>query len=625
MCGIGGLLSSGTWIDRRAEAENVARQLLGRIARRGPDGLGVWGDAHALLVHSRLSIRDLSDAGAQPFASRDGSVVAVYNGELYNAQYVARRLGAGTFSAKTNCDTEIVVEAIAEYGLEACLSMFDGMFALAAYFPDRKELVVARDRFGEKPLFWASQKSSFVFGSDSRQVAVAAGSPVIPNPVATNEFFAVGYVVGEGSIFEGVRRLRPGHLLRARVRGDAVVASAPCRYFSAREAARPATEAGGFTAEGFVEVLDESVRSRLVSDAPLGVMLSGGFDSQVVATIARRHHQGDLYAFTVASGSSEDVARARELARRLGLMHEVVELPDNPQDLAEAAADSLGEPLADTSMIPTTACALAAKSSVRVLLTGDGGDEMLGGYTRHQAGPIIAAAASRINPSLLRGLTRSVVWGVGRLNLDELESARITRFSRAFGDGQLRFGSLFAGTAMAGAPNVWRLEPGLPGSGLSKRSDWQLADVESFLPDSVCTKVDRALMYAGVEGRAPFLNSRLLPAVGTGLERKAVRRLIAPPGWTPGGKRGFGLKLSRGQSEHLRELLLDTIRTTESRRILSSLDLDTTRLAAERGLGRSAFNGNWSAVWPLFILLRVLSPRRVSVDRGIDWSGPLFA
>ncbi|MGA3187353.1 MAG: asparagine synthase (glutamine-hydrolyzing) [Bryobacteraceae bacterium] len=539
MCGIAGVIG-----DRRA-AELVYGMI--EVQRhRGPDGEGTFVDptGDVALGHRRLAILDLSAAGAQPMTSADGRWTLVLNGELFN--YVElRHEFDGPF--KTATDTEVLLRACAEWGLERTLARSVGMFAFALWDAWERELTLVRDRVGEKPLVYFQQANMLAFSSELKALAPFHDRRL--DPQAMDAYLALGYVPAPLAIFRGCRKLEPGHLLRFK-NGRTEVR----RWWYPEHTGGPGKERTRTErVERLRSLVADAVRMRLRADVPVGIFLSGGVDSSVIAAECVR--QGSrIEAFTADfGGGNPDLPNAVRVAEHLGLRHEVLPIEGN-----EAAAGfgqllwHYDEPFADSSSIPSFALARALHGRYKVVLNGEGGDEAFGGYRHYEhiaAKQALKAAAAAV------GLTD----GATNVYVESKTAFRAGERTRLM-NGSSTGNSLSWLLARDGY-----LAP--PGAGALKRAMW--SDRHLYLPNNLTYKVDIALAGNAIEGRAPFLDHRLLewtqslPAeeLVNGREKKVLLR-AAYEDDLPGDvlsrpKQGFGAPIEKWLAGPLREWARD--------------------------------------------------------------------
>jgi asparagine synthase (glutamine-hydrolysing) len=492
MCGIAGVIG-----DRRAE--ELVRAMIEVQGHRGPDGEGVFADPSQGLAlgHRRLAILDLSEAGAQPMTSADGRWTMVLNGEIFNYVELRHQLG-GAF--RTATDTEVLLEACAEWGVDRTIDRSVGMFAFALWDARERELTLVRDRLGEKPLVYFHRAEMLAFASELKALGPFHDRRL--DPRAMDAYLALGYVPAPLAIFRGCHKLEPGHLLRFK-HGRAEVR----RWWRPENAGRAA--GAGTRSERVARLrslVADAVRLRLRADVPVAIFLSGGIDSSVIAAECAR--QGSrIEAFTADFGGGHpDLAHAGRVAKHLGLRHEV--LPIEAQDAVTGLGELLwhyDEPFADSSSIPSFALARALSGRYKVVLNGEGGDEAFGGY-RHY-GHIAAKQA-------LKAAAAATGFADGATSVYVESKA-------AFRSGERN--RLMNGSSSGNSLSWLLARDGyrLPSGSALKRAMW--SDRHLYLPNNLTYKVDIALAGHAIEGRAPFLDHRLLEWAQSLPEEELVR------------------------------------------------------------------------------------------------------
>ena len=406
MCGITGIVDIK---GARPIPEGVLRAMNGIIGHRGPDGDGFHFEPGVGLGHRRLAIID-PEGGKQPVYNEDHSVVVTYNGEIFNFMEIEAELLKRGHTFRTRCDTEVIVHAWEEWGVE-CLSRFNGMFAFALWDKRQKTLFLARDRLGVKPLYYAELADGrLVFGSELKALLVHPDVPRRIDPLAVEEYFAFGYVPDPKTIYRDVRKLEPGAYICVR-RGEAVK---PVRYWEvplAGERVMPGTPEQW--QEELRARLQESVRKRLISDVPLGAFLSGGIDSSAVVAMMREIGADKILTCSIGfrEPQYDESAYARMVAEQKQTDHktEVVEASD--YSLLEKLVDIYDEPYADSSAIPTYRVCQLARRHVTVALSGDGGDEDFIGYRRYR----LFAMEERLRSKLPLAVRKPIFGALGRL------------------------------------------------------------------------------------------------------------------------------------------------------------------------------------------------------------------
>ncbi len=578
MCGIVGI------VDRRGASSEAltarVRAMMEAIRHRGPDDDGDWVDseAGAALGFRRLAIIDLSPGGHQPMVSADGRFVVVYNGEIYNYRELKDELSGLGHRFQSRSDTEVMLAAVGQWGVKAALRRLTGMFAIALWDRETRTLTLARDRMGEKPVHYVHSGGLFLFGSELKGLRAHPDCPRDIDGQALSHYFRRAYVPAPLTIYAGVRKLPPGHMLTLAPGRDAVVEP----YWSLAEiAARPRSTS---SEEELVERLDALLRDAVarttIADRPLGVLLSGGVDSSAVAALMQATSTAKIRSFTIGLGeaSHDESAAAEAVARHLGTDHLTLRAtPEDARTLIPSMAEIYDEPFADSSQVPTYMVSRLAREHVVVVLSGDGGDEVFAGYNRHVA---MARLGSLLDlPRSVRGFAASLagavppsVWEAGTSVLPA--SVR----PREMADKMQKLSSfLDAENADAVHERLlthWQEPPVVtpypppapPGAALADALErMQLRDGIDYLPDDILTKVDRASMAVGLEARAPLLDHRVVELVwslpkamrvrgGTGkwalrrvLDRYVPRSLIDRP------KTGFALPLAEWLRGPLRD------------------------------------------------------------------------
>jgi asparagine synthase (glutamine-hydrolysing) len=529
------------------------------ITHRGPDDEGVFRDQQAMLGMRRLSIIDLA-GGHQPVHNEDATVQAVFNGEIYNFRELRAELEGLGHRFYTHSDTEVIVHGYEQWG-DGCFARLDGMFGIALWDIRSRTLLLARDRFGEKPLFYADQGMRLLFASELKSLLQVPGFAPEISPEAVRGYVCFGYVPTPGSIFRGVQKLPPGHYLRF-VEGRASVH----RYYALELGPKHQLDERA-AEEELARLLDQAVKSRLVSDVPFGAFLSGGLDSSVVVALMSRHLQQPVRTFSIGfrEAAYNELSDARRVARHLGTEHHELVVEPDAVELLQQLVWYLDEPFADSSSVPTYLVAKLARQHVKMVLTGDGGDEAFAGYDRYlrflelqRLGPLRPGAAvatgmagrfipgpngyrlRRIAERLRQPFPESYLSGVALTRAD-VADALLGEAVRP--DGAGHYGGL---AAVARA--VETLEP----------LDRCVAiDFASYLPDDILVKLDRMAMANSLEGRAPFLDHRVVDFAvrlpreqrvqgrrGKHLLRRAAARWL-PPEVLSKPKQGFAIPLGQ--------------------------------------------------------------------------------
>ena len=528
----------------------IASRMAGALVHRGPDDGGVWVDdaAGIALAFRRLSIVDLSAEGHQPMRSASGRFTISFNGEIYNYRDLQRELRSSGCRFRGHSDTEVILAAFEKWGIESSVRRFIGMFAIALWDAERRELSLIRDRLGIKPLFVYQRAGVISFGSELKALMAGPEFDRTLDTTALTSFLRYLYVPAPRSIFRYASKLPPGHILTITDPAAPLPAAQP---FWSAEAAAIAGYSGQFTgddSEAVTELetlLTDAVRLRMQADVPLGALLSGGIDSSTVVALMQASADRPVKTFTIGFDQQEfdEAAHARAIAAHLGTDHtELLVTGADALAVIPQLAEMFDEPLADPSQIPTYLVSRLARRHVTVALSGDGGDELFGGYNRYIMGERLISEFQRY-PNLVRRFSASGVrslsprtWNhVGDLLRPVFPVAGRTRL---LGEKLHKIADLLRADSTSGMYrsliSAWQEPENLVVG--ARRSDshrslgaderlglmerMMLADQQSYLPDDLLAKVDRASMAVGLEARVPILDHRVVE-----LSWKLPRRL----------------------------------------------------------------------------------------------------
>lgn len=519
MCGIVGQLGD---IDPPA-----VEAATNRLHHRGPDDRGIWFDTAAgvALGHTRLAVIDLSPTGAQPMVSADGNLVLVYNGEIYNFAALRSELEGRGVRFRGDADTEVLVEAFATWGIEPALQRVDGMFAFAVWDRGRRELTLGRDRMGEKPLYYGKVGNGFAFASELRALQALPGFDNEIDRDSLTLFLRHKYVPAPYSIFRRISKLPQASTLT--VRRNAAPGT-PSPYWSLFDHLPPGDPLSPDEAvDHFADLLIEMVRQRMVADVPLGAFLSGGVDSSLV-TAAMTATGADVKTYTIgltesAFDESED---ARRVAKHLGTDHTEMEVtPAMALALVPELPHIYDEPFADSSQIPTHLVSKLARDHVTVALSGDGGDELFGGYNRYVWAPRLLRRMRPIPSPLRRAVSKAMTavpersWDavaklVPQASRPRLAGMKVHKAARAL-VGDTDVAMLRRLTTHWDEPAALVIGGTEPTTALSDATTWppiadpalrmMTMDAITYLPDDILVKLDRAAMAVSLETRAPLL------------------------------------------------------------------------------------------------------------------------
>lgn len=618
MCGIAGFVNTEEAPDVR-EREFVLERMCYAIRHRGPDDQGTLIAENVAFGMRRLSIIDLA-GGHQPMANKAGTVSLVFNGEIYNYRELQRELTSRGHEFQTNSDTEAIVHAYDEYG-NACVEHLRGMFAFAIWNSRLKELMLARDRVGKKPLYYTlTSNGTLIFGSELKSLLEHPEVTRDISPEALDAYLTFGYVPDPLCILRGINKLPPGHFLTFR---DGIVSLS--QYWDFRFSTEEDT--GDRRAEDYLdelrELLNEAVRIRLISDVPLGAFLSGGIDSSAVVGLMARNSDRPVKTFSIGfnEDSYDELKYARIAAAHFGTEHhEFIVTPDICQ-LVDELAWHFDEPFADPSALPTYMVSKLAREHVTVALSGDGGDELFAGYTRYlvegQRAPF-EKVPRVLRQNLMRSLSQRLphrAWGRNYLHNISLDG--VDRFLDSVSVfTQLTKRSLYTSDFRSQLKNDH--QAGAHFQSLAKQGQTSnpldmllYLDSKTYLPGDILTKVDRMSMAVSVEARAPLLDHKLIEFVTRipaslklhdGETKYIFKRAIedfVPFEILHRSKQGFGLPIQQWINEQLREQVRSALTDTRAR-ARGYVEQDyVAQLLAEHERGRRDHSAQ---LWALFML-----------------------
>ena len=641
MCGLAGLFHfSGARIPDQA----LLRRMTDAIHHRGPDGEGLHAEPGVALGHRRLAIVDLA-GGVQPMASPDGELIVTFNGEIYNHEVLRRELEAAGHHFRTRSDTEAILHAWREWG-PGCLQRMNGMFAFAIWDRSAGALFLARDRLGEKPLHYAQLPDGTVaFASELGALLTLPGIARRIDPRALEDFLSLGYVPDPHTIYAGIHRLPPGHHLMLRRPGIATLPR-PTRYWQP-----PTTTIAATAADAAAELsarLEESVRLRLMSDVPLGSFLSGGVDSGAITGIAARN-ASTMQSFTIGfPGTSDERPAAAGMAAMFGTTHRSETSEPDYLDAARSQVALFHEPFGDHSSVPTLAVCALARKHVTVALSGDGGDEVFAGYRRYRWHQMAEAVRAYVPASARRHVLGPLAriypkldaaprWLRAKHTLTEISLDSALGYYRTV--CKLHRDNRRALLSASLRSELGDYDPGDRFAGLMAECDpdetllqAQYADLATWLPGDILTKVDRTSMAVSLEVRPPILDHTLVEwgmALPTALKLKGgegkhiLRQAVAPllpERVLHGPKQGFAASIGaqlRAQAPLVKQRLLGGA-------MLDSGLFDAGGLAAMVDRHASGRHDHAQAIWQLLVLEGFLAneagstPHHVRESRTVD-------
>lgn len=580
MCGIAGYLHSysSNAIKNRDHATLVT--MTKTLHHRGPDGNGVWQDELCGFAHTRLAIRDLSEHGAQPMSDIRNTLHIVYNGEIYNIDSLRSDLLSRGSVFRGTSDTEVLLEAYKYYGASV-VDHLNGMFAFAIWDSTRQEMFLARDRAGQKPLFYGWSGDSFIFASEIKAILDWPDFDKTVNLEAIHHYLALQYVPSPLSAFSNIRKMPPGHrmVLKPGKRPQ------PERYWSIPETQIQTSYAERL--ETTLNLLKDAVNRRMVADTPIGAFLSGGIDSSAVVALMKTNPDQPIKTFSLGFDEKEfDESKfAQDVAARCGSEHYETRLRSNEvADLIPKITQQYDEPFADVSALPTFCISQLAKQHVSVVLSGDGGDELFLGYERY------ARAHSQKWIDNVPNSVKSIAgaFASGPNAMDNFRPLRVARrvARRMSTSGPYRYeadivsfpylekikGYANVMQPFLSSPTMNRFESYFS-EGRSQLAGAALADFHTYLPDNLMTKVDIASMAHGLETRSPFLDHRLIEWASRLSDKdkyydgetkallKSTMRNHLPVDILNRKKMGFGVPLEHWLRGPLRELTYDILKS----------------------------------------------------------------
>jgi len=533
MCGIAGLVDLiGSFSED--ELRRHISEMTDSLQHRGPDAGNIWLDSNVAIAlgQRRLSIFDLSETGAQPMVSANGRYIIVYNGEAYNFRELRHELERKGTHFRGSSDTEVVLEACSTWGVHKTVPQLNGMFAFALWDREDRRLTLALDRFGIKPLYWHYTNNSFLFGSELKALRTHPSFSMNVNRGVLASYLQLGYVAGPDSIYQSVQKLMPGTILNWSPGTEPVIH----QYWDIHAVARSGLEAPLICSEK--EVVDQletllcsAVKCRMESDVPLGAFLSGGVDSSMIVALMQSQSTRPVKTFTIGFNNTgyDEAAYAASVARHLGTDHtELYVSETDALDLVPKLPFLYDEPFADSSQIPTHLVSCLAREHVTVSLSGDGGDELFGGYNRHVFSERLNRVSQHI-PAPLRKMIAYIpdfTWGAlaACINFatpsnkaypqlrEKLCKVASALSAQNADEMYQQFISVWpdAASLVREAPVVTH-EHRLPYStSMNLTQQMMLADMSGYLPGDILTKVDRASMGVGLECRVPFLDYRVV-------------------------------------------------------------------------------------------------------------------
>lgn len=590
MCGYAGMVLNSASINLLAP--ELLQAMGNSIRLRGPDDQGIWLDEKigVGLVHQRLAIQDLSPLGAQPMHSVSGRFTIAFNGEIYNFKQLKTRLIAAGFQFKGGSDTEVILAAFEAWGIEPALNDFVGMFSIALVDHHQKELWLIRDRMGEKPLYYYHADGNLLFASELKPLMLCPFFKKEIEPGAVGLLMRHNYIPAPWSIFKKTFKLEPAHYLRFNL-ADISAAPVKVRYWAPSLEWNKSLDAQALHQQ-LEPLLSEIIADQMISDAPLGAFLSGGIDSSTIVSLMQRQSSRPVKTFSVGFNvpGFNEAEHAKAVARHLGTEHnEFYVEPKDALNIISLLPDIYDEPFADSSQIPTYIVSQMTRRQVTVALSGDGGDELFAGYSRYASyARNFASRKEGLANRIMNGLPAPVIARLTRLlksNQRELSPALVLEKVQRY---NLGFNAVDARHYYQNQVGYWlnpetelksaeRLHYALDDMPLREdsTSTFQWCDINSYLPDDILVKVDRAAMANSLETRVPLLDHRLVELsltvptainVVNGVTKQPLRNILyqyVPRELVDRPKQGFAVPVGHWLKNELREWAEDLLSENE--------------------------------------------------------------
>lgn len=601
MCGICGIYG----VEDRA----LIQRMLSVLKHRGPDDEGIYTDANISLGHARLSIIDLTERGRQPMSNEDGNVWLAVNGEIYNFMELRLELEKKGHEFYSNSDSEAIVHAYEEYGLDF-IDKLRGMFALALYDKKRKRLILARDPIGKKPLYYHSDGETLFFASEIKAI-LATGVKKDIDSDALYTYLAYQYTIGEKTMFKGIKKMLPGTMI-IQEPGE----SRTNKYWDIKENIGQASDS--YFINRLRELLEESTKLRMIADVPIGAFLSGGIDSAGVTALARRYVKGEFHTFSIGFETFSELEYARIVSQHLGTTHhEIMVTADMVMEDLDQIAWYYDEPLGDAAIINNYYLSREARKYVKVVVAGEGGDELFGGYPGYRRG-LNSVGLFRIPPPLRNAARYFLELIPGKGDISTFGS-KVHKYATYFTEPTLEKAHLYLTKQMSNAeidylsktksPNIdgFAIYP----QGIKHPLNKMLAiDCKNLLPEKFLMKADKGIMANSVEERLPLLDKEIIEfsfcippelKIRNGQEKYILRKAfedLLPQQIIHRPKVGFGTPVGYWFSTKMRDLVITKLKQGEL--IAEFLRKDVIQ-ALLHNLDRALIHRP-SAIWTLFAL-----------------------
>ncbi len=524
MCGICGFYGF--------EDKAFLKELTKTIQHRGPDQEGYFSDENCSLGHRRLSIIDLSEKGRQPIHNEEQDIWITYNGELYNFQEIKEKLENKGHRFYTNTDTEVIVHAYEEYGIN-CVNQFNGMFAFAIWDSIKKTLLLSRDRIGEKPLYYFYNKKILIFSSELKSLLKSSFIQKEINKQALDNYLNLRFVPGPETIIKGIYKLQPGHNLTLNKNGIKIKP-----YWSLEM--KPGDKSKDFYAKELIKLLDDSTKKRMMSDVPIGAYLSGGIDSSAIVAFMAKHSEKPVHTFSVTFTNEEkDLKYARLIAEKFNTDHKEISVQMDAFKHLKNIVWHMDEPFGDPATIPTYLLAKETKQYATVVLTGDGPDELFAGYEQFRFMNIFHTYNQTIPKILGKRIIPKIIRAIPKKNLNQFfkyaESLgeegikRVETILKNTNEPSQNYFNLVSVFSEEEKEQLYKNKTGLDikttkeefkkyfnqtKTRLERLNAMLYYDLKVTLPDDFLMKVDKTTMAFGIEARTPFLDPRILELAG---------------------------------------------------------------------------------------------------------------
>ena len=603
MCGVAGFLGL-TQSDPYVTLERMSAAVL----RRGPDSQGSWVDKELEvgLTHRRLTLIDLSATGDQPMISSSGRYAIVFNGEIYNHKAIRNKYFSRSAAFRGSSDTEVLLRSIEAWGLHETLPKLVGMFAFVLLDRFERRVFLVRDRLGEKPLYFGQQGGLFCFASEPAGIIAHPDWKREINPQAVNELVLYGRIAAPNAIYTSMEKLEPGCIVEAKNENGKWRLGKTSRWWNYRQ---PSREAGSGDscqivdyADSAEQILNKAISGQLDADVPVGAFLSGGIDSSTIVALANAQSTRRLHTFTVGFSDKDydESKKAAKIAKHLDTEHhELLVSPSRALEIVETLPKMYSEPFADSSQIPTAMISGYASNHVKAVLSGDGGDEVFGGYNRYVWLPRLQRVSRLISPGVKSHIREALMPG-SRGNQGFMclvgSAARFSNSRHFLEKSQKALFALLASNELDAYEQMLRTGPvahlvcyETPSESILNRPKMastsgnfvermQYWDTTGYLPDDILVKVDRASMYHGLEARLPFLDHRLLEFMSgvpvsakviKGERKPILRNLVSkyiPEELLTGSKSGFAVPIGAWLRGPLREWGNDLLSESQLRR-----------------------------------------------------------